>query len=181
MATSIMVPVLVPLSEYMTTSYEPDCEWIDGELKERTMGEGSHATIQTFFIKFFSLREQIWNIRVTQELRTQVKTYRFRVPDVVVLHANAPFEEIVTTPPLLCVEILSPDDRASDLQDKIDDYLAMGVTAIWVINPRLRKVFDVQNGGLMPVETLTVPGTPIQISAPEVFAELDRLQARKEI
>jgi len=87
-------------------------------------------------------------------------------------------DEIISIPPLLCIEILSPDDRATDLQDKIDDYLTMGVGAIWVINPRLRKAFEVQNGGLMPVETLTVAGTPIQIAAAEVFAELDRLQAR---
>jgi len=55
----------------------------------------------------------------------------------------------------------------------------MGVAAIWVVNPRLRKVFEVQHGGLMPVEILTVPATPIAIAATEVFAELDRLQARQ--
>ncbi len=174
MATS----VLVPLSEYLTTSYEPDSEWIDGELRERPMGTTWHGGLQTFFIKFFGRREEDWQVQVFCETRTQVAPRRFRVPDVMLLRTSDPLDEIISIPPLLCIEILSPDDRATDLQDKIDDYLTMGVGAIWVINPRLRKAFEVQNGGLMPVETLTVAGTPIQIAAAEVFAELDRLQAR---
>src|ERR1019366_1045193 len=131
--------IQVPLSEYLHTSYEPDCEWIDGEIKERHVGEGSHAFIQTFFIKYFGSREDLWQIRVTQELRTQVSPNHFRIPDVLVMRSDAPFEEIVQTPPLLCIEVLSPDDRMVDVKDKIDDYLGMGVSAIWVINPRSRR------------------------------------------
>ena len=37
MATS----TLVPLSEYLRTSYRPDRDWIDGVVKERNVGEGS--------------------------------------------------------------------------------------------------------------------------------------------
>jgi len=55
----------------------------------------------------------------------------------------------VTTPPLLCVEVLSPDDRMVDMQGKIDDYLAMGVPAIWVVNPSSRKAFVVDRGALI--------------------------------
>ena len=166
----------VPLREYLHTSYEPDCEWIDGEIRERTAGEGSHAFIQTFFIKFFASREELWGIRVTQELRTQVSATHFRVPDVLVMRSDAPFEEIVTTPPLLCVEVLSPDDRMVDMQDKIDDYLAMGVPAIWVVNPRSRKGFVVDRGALIPVQVLTVAGTEISVSVDQIFAQLNALE-----
>lgn len=37
------------------------------------------------------------------------------------------------------VEILSRDDRASELQEKIVDYLRFGVPYVWVIDPRLRR------------------------------------------
>ena len=30
---------VVPLSQYLTTSYRPDCEYLDGELLERNVGE----------------------------------------------------------------------------------------------------------------------------------------------
>ena len=39
------------------------------------------------------------------------------------------------------MEILSPDDRAADVQDKIDDYLAFGVPCVWVVNPETRRAW----------------------------------------
>jgi Uma2 family endonuclease len=174
MATS----TLVPLYEYLNTTYEPDCEWLDGQLKERPMGTNSHGTVQTFFIKFFGARERDWNVRVICEVKMQVAARRYRVPDVMIVRRDAPFDEIVVQPPVLVIEVLSRDDRAVDIQEKVEDYLGMGVQAIWIVNPLLRRVFTVQSGGMMPVAELTVPGTPIRILASEVFAELDELEAR---
>ena len=173
MATSTMVA----LSEYLRTSYSPDCEWVDGEVRERNMGEGSHAVVQSFFIKYFGRREEEWGIRVLPELRTQVSATHFRVPDVLLMRSSDPFEEIVRTPPLLCIEVLSPEDRMTEMQDKIDDYCQMGVKAVWVVDPVRRKAFSVEEGALTPVADLTVPGTPIEVSVTEVFEELNRLGA----
>ena len=171
---------MVALSEYLRTNYDPDCEWVDGEIKERNVGTNSHGTIQTFFIVFFKMHQREWGVRAVCELRTQVSADRYRIPDVVVMRQDAPFEEIVRTPPVLCIEVLSPEDRMSEMQEKIDDYLAMGVQAVWVVNPRLRRVYIAQaGGGLMPVEDLTVPGTEIRVSSAEVFAELNALEARR--
>ncbi len=166
---------MVALSEYLRTSYSPDCEWVDGEVKERNMGEGSHSVVQSFFIKYFGRREEEWGIRVLPELRTQVSATHFRVPDVLLMRSSDPFEEIVRTPPLLCIEVLSPEDRMTEMQDKIDDYLQMGVEAIWVVDPVRRKAFAVERGALTPATELTVPGTPIRVAVQEVFVELDRL------
>ena len=38
----------------------------------------------------------------------------------------------------LAIEILSKDDRASDLQEKLDDYRDFGIPFVWVIDPRTR-------------------------------------------
>ncbi|HEX9670214.1 MAG TPA: Uma2 family endonuclease [Thermoanaerobaculia bacterium] len=43
--------------------------------------------------------------------------------------------------PELVVEILSPDDRWTDVTIKLADYFAAGVVAVWVVDPSLRKVF----------------------------------------
>ncbi len=43
------------------------------------------------------------------------------------------------SPPLLVVEVLSRDDRAEDIQERIDDYLGFGVRIVWVVNPRTRR------------------------------------------
>jgi hypothetical protein len=84
---------LVPLEKYLHTTYEPDAEWVDGELKERAEGEGSHGYVQTFFIRYFLKREEELGIRVTQEVRVQVAAKNFRVPDVHVMRSSDPFEE----------------------------------------------------------------------------------------
>ncbi len=69
------------------------------------------------------------------ELRVQVKPERFRVPDVAILPGGKPEGRFITAPPEVMVEVLSPDDRASDVKDRIDDYLMFGVPCVWVIRP----------------------------------------------
>ena len=102
---------VVPLSEYLRTSYRPDRDWIDGEVRERNMGELPHATVQGFFVRRIGNHAAEWQVRVYPELRVQTSTAHFRIPDVCVLRDTAPFEQIVRTPPLLCIEILSWNDR----------------------------------------------------------------------
>jgi Uma2 family endonuclease len=175
MATS----TTVPLSEYLRTTYRPDCEWIDGGVRERNMGELPHSSVQAFLTAFFMVRKREFGIRVYPELRLQVSVERYRVPDVMVMRASDPVDEIVRTPPMLCIEILSRDDSMSEMQERIDDYLAMGVEVVWVVDPRRRKAFIVdERGGQQPVEELIVPGTAIRVGVGEVFAELDELEGK---
>ena len=173
--------VAVPLEEYLTTSYEPECEWVDGELRERNVGEGSHSEIQKFLTIFFGTREQEWNLRVEPEQRVQISAGRFRIPDVCLIRGEAPFEEIVRVPPLLCIEILSRDDRMSEMYEKVEDYLTMGVAGVWMIDPRRRKVWQTDGGGVLQPkgEELALPGTPIRLRAADLFRQLDKLEGRE--
>ena len=171
---------LVPLGEYLETTYHPDCEWIDGELRERNLGEGQHSVVQGFFVRVLGNRAKEWKIRVFPEQRTQTSEQHYRVPDICVTRASSPFEAIVRTPPLLCIEILSPDDRMSEMQEKVDDYLQMGVETVWVVDPRRRKAFQTDGRSLQPVEELTVHGTAIRVAVSEVFAELDELEGKAQ-
>jgi Uma2 family endonuclease len=47
--------------------------------------------------------------------------------------------------PELAVEILSPDDRWSDVMEKVSDYFSAGVIRVWILDSRLRKVFAYQS------------------------------------
>ncbi|NYF90326.1 Uma2 family endonuclease [Tunturiibacter empetritectus] len=170
---------LVPLQEYLETSYRPDRDWIDGEVKERNMGEGQHAVLQKFFTLLFGTREQQWSVRVLPEQRVQTSTEHYRIPDICVTRRSAPFEAIVHTAPLLCIEILSREDRMSEMQERVEDYLGMGVEIVWLVDPRRRKAFVNDALGLREaVEELTVPGTAIRVAVTEVFAELDELEGK---
>ena len=108
----------------------------------------------------------------------QVSEQRYRIPDVLVLRISDPADAIVKVAPLLCIEILSRDDRMTEMQEKVDDYLEMGVEMVWVVDPRRRKAFQTDGQSLQPVTELMVPGTPIRVDEAEVFAELNELEGK---
>ena len=76
---------VVPLSQYLATSYRPDCEYLDGELLERNVGEWDHGRLQSMLSSYLCNREKQWGILVVLAQRVQVKATRFRVPDISVL------------------------------------------------------------------------------------------------
>jgi Uma2 family endonuclease len=69
-------------------------------------------------------------------LRIKVAATRYRVPDITVLDRSRPIEQINTHPPLAVFEVLSPEDRVQRLKRKLEDYRAMGIPEIWVIDPQ---------------------------------------------
>jgi len=132
MATTTHVPVEV----YLRSSYEPDAEFVDGKIEERPMGEREHALWQKAILKWFWQHEKEWGVEVLQELRIQVAPTRYRVPDVTVLDRNQPSQQIVTVPPLAVFEVLSPEDTLQRLKQRMEDYRAMGIPEIWIIDPQ---------------------------------------------
>src|SRR5258706_3001485 len=112
---------LVPLGDYLGRTTDPDCEYVEGSLLERNVGEISHGDAQGRTYAFILLnRSGFW---AGVEIRVQIRPDRFRVPDVVVVRGGRPQGRIITSPPEVAVEVLSPEDRAADVQAKIDDFL----------------------------------------------------------
>src|SRR5258708_39435130 len=72
---------LVPLEEYLNTTYNPDCDYVDGEVVERNLGEQDHSDIQSELVHFFRTRRKQWSVYAYVEQRVQVAPRRFRVPD----------------------------------------------------------------------------------------------------
>jgi Uma2 family endonuclease len=141
---------LVSVEEYLNTSYRPDCDYVDGVVLERNLGEYDHARLQgAVFAAYYNRRKQ-WNIIVVPEQRVQVSPTRFRVPDVCVITGTPP-EQIFRTPPLICVEILSKDDRISAMRQRVNDYLAFGVRYVWIIDPTERKAWRCTADGMHEV------------------------------
>jgi len=139
---------LLSVEEYLAASYRPDCDYVDGVLVERNVGEYDHSRLQGLLYGYLLNREKQWGIRVVVEQRVQVKPDRFRVPDVCVVKAETPVEQIFTNPPFLCVEILSPSDRMSEMQERIADYLAMGVPFVWLLDRRTRRAYICTRAGM---------------------------------
>jgi Uma2 family endonuclease len=142
----------VPLSEYLNTSYRPDCDYLEGELLERNVGEWDHARLQMLLSGYFLSREKQLGILVVPEQRVQVKPRRFRVPDITVVAGPRPASGIITEPPFLCIEILSPSDRVVEMQDRIRDYIDFGVRYVWLIDPRTGFTFVHTPNGVYEVK-----------------------------
>ncbi len=58
-----------------------------------------------------------------------------RAPDVAVIERAPLGERRLTTPPILAVEVLSPDSHERDLVTKRREYAATGLTHYWVVAP----------------------------------------------
>ena len=126
MVSTMATATLLSIDEYLRTTYRPDCEYVDGELRERNVGKWEHARVQLLLAVWFGTREKEWAVVASTEQRMQVSRDRVRVPDLVVLQPG-PQPDLLTDLPLLVVEILSPDDSYSDTQERANDYLAMGL------------------------------------------------------
>lgn len=167
--------VLVSVEEYLQTTYRPDRDYIDGELEERNLGEQPHANIQGILCGIFRDHRKLWGVRPLPEQRVQVTSTRYRIPDVCVLRDTDPKDEIITFPPLLCIEVLSNEDTFSKLQRRVDDYVGMGVQHVWAVHPWTRKGYVASARGFQqPLDgVLRIADTQIAVSLADVFAELD--------
>jgi Uma2 family endonuclease len=170
---------LIPVSEYLSSVYRPDCDYIDGEVQERNVGELGHSAVQAILIAHLSVNRHAWEIVAFPELRVQVAPNRFRIPDITVLRRSDPRTPIILTAPLICIEVLSPDDRLQRMQERINDYVRMGVPHIWLIDPATHDAWIAHpDGSHQHISTeFTVPGTPIRIVLADVFAELAEMQS----
>jgi Uma2 family endonuclease len=172
MASAIQIPV----SEYLDTSYRPDREYVDGEIRERNVGQWDHSRVQWLLALWFGKHELAWNVMGSTEQRTQVSPTRIRVPDLTVLRPGTQ-RPILTEPPLLVIEILSPDDTYSDLQERCHDYRTLGVETVWIIDPKTRTGRLSSGPNWLAADRLEVPGTPIFVDLPDLFSQIDA-QAR---
>ena len=165
------MPELISVEEYLRSTYESDCDYVDGRIEERNWGERTHSRFQ-YRIEVYLTRYERLGIEILPEVRVQVKPTRFRVPDIsVVLGGDE--EEVLTRPPFLCIEILSPEDRMSRIEQRISDYLEMGVPYVWVVDPYTKHAYCATPAeGLREVKTgvLKTVDPALEVPLAEIFS-----------
>jgi Uma2 family endonuclease len=121
-------------------------ELIDGGLKEKKVGALAlfiatqiASTLNRFFYPH------------TGMAACEVMVYCFngrshgRKPDVVYVRlARLPDERIpegdILVAPDLVVEVLSPGNSGFEVDEKLDEYLAAGVSLVWIVNPDRKTI-----------------------------------------
>jgi Uma2 family endonuclease len=171
-----MPAVLTTLTEYLTTTYHPDRDYVDGEVQERNLGEFEHAAIQAFLTSWFFQHRQEWQLHVLPEMRVKVSSERVRIPDVCLVFRQQPSERVLTRPPLAVLEILSPEDRVLRYNERLADYRGMGIRHVWVIDPANKMGYDCSTSAWLPVDEFRVPESPIFLRLADLWNELESAQ-----
>lgn len=160
------VATQVSLEEYLSTTYRPDCDYIDGEVQERSVGERLHALLHSNLVIYLGAFRRRMRFEVMTEMRIQVARGRFRIPDICVVLGQLAEERYLTTPPFLCIEILSERDTLDNIQDRVDDYLAMGVPNVWVVSPRTKRGWMYRPGTIAEAKDGILRTTDPEITVP---------------
>lgn len=135
--------------EIVLPETKPETEWVRGRPLQKMSPHRTHSRLQGAL----TMRLDRWAVgrgEVGPEWRFRVappgEVRRPLVPDVAYVtneRLRPLSDEELEIPPIapdVAVEILSPDDRRADLDDKINVYLRSGSSLVIVVDPQQRAV-----------------------------------------
>jgi Uma2 family endonuclease len=163
---------LIGENEYLFTSYRPDCDYVDGFILERNLGTHPHGRLQTLIAAYLLQHERQWQIHTVVEVRLKIRARKYRVPDVMVLPPAASYPMLIEEPPLLCIEVVSPDDNLADLVIRAGDYLSIGVPVTWILDPETMRGFIYTDKGTVESSEPVLRQGRIELPIAELFQQL---------
>jgi len=162
------VQTAISLEEYLHTSYDGlDREFRDGEVVERTMPTYLHGKCHLRLgILLMALSERL-KLYPSSEVRVCLPGKRILIADIAVFHPVEP-QGVPDSPPLIAIEILSPDDRLSEVRAKLEEYREWGVPHVWLVDPESRILYTL-NQRFQEVDTLAIPELGIEVIPSDIF------------
>ncbi len=164
---------MLTVEEYLRTSFEDgDCDYVDGQVVERNIGEVLHSSTQAqmcFLIHRPTLAALL-------SIRLRINPTRYRVADVAVWRNGDELgPDIPRLSPFLVVEILSPKDKIGRIVPKINDYFDAGVEYVWAVDPyeRIGLMFSRQDRLGESVDVLRTEDPAIEIPLETVLNPQD--------
>ena len=158
--------------QYLGLTFEPDAEFVRGEIAERSMPDYLHSKIQGLLLIWFGRLMERHRVQPCPELRMHLGPGVYRVPDVALIAGPEPEVRFPDTPPLVTVEIVSLDDRYPDVIEKLEEYRKWGVPHIWLVDPHKKRLGVYHESGLQDVSSLALPEYNFEIPAQVLFAGL---------
>jgi Uma2 family endonuclease len=164
---------LVSEDQYLHTAYKPDCEYEDGVLIERNVGTRDHSRLQAALAAYFFNRRTEWNIHVYTEQRFQRRIGKYMIPDICVIQGPEPQEQVFVLPPLLWIEILSPEDRPIRVNRKVREALDFGTPYVWVIDPESleSELHTAEGHWALDDGVLRIPGSGIEVPLNKLYGD----------
>ena len=158
----------VSVEEYLHTSFpDLDREYRDGELVERSLPDYLHGKTQLLLAAFFAALRKRPSIFPCTEMRVNVRSRRYVIPDLAVFRPEEP-SRVPETPPLVAIEILSLDDRLAEVRDRLEEYKAWGVAHVWLVDPHSRRMY-IYEAGLLEAQSLRLSELGVEVTSADIF------------
>ena len=158
----------IPVEEYLHSNFPaPDREYRDGTIVGRSMPDYLHGKTQALLIALFVVLRKRLRLFPCAETRMMLRPGRFSIPDVAVFHPNEP-NLVPDTPPLIAIEILSSDDRLTEVREKLEEYRSWGVPHVWLVDPHSRRLYSCEEG-LREVPFFMVDELSLEVTADQIF------------
>jgi Uma2 family endonuclease len=164
----------IGLEEYLGLIFpdRPEPDYVHGWVVERRLSNLVHAQIQALLVLLFGRLLPRLPLTLLIEPRLQIEPDLFRVADFAVYKGPRPEGRYGVTPAFVTVEIVSPDDRHSELIQRLEDYRRWGVANIWLVDPQLRRLYEYSEAGLLQHPGLRLPDLDFEISAQELYQDI---------
>jgi Uma2 family endonuclease len=184
---------LLTVDDFLRSDPEGHCELVRGAvvtMGPKTWRHGRLADGIDHLLNTYLETHPIGRVAVEAGFVTTRDPDTVRIPDLVFVsfarwspeeeQAIIDSDEVLPVAPDLAVEILSPDDRWSDTEEKIDEYLRAGVLLTWIVDPRRQTVHVYRADGsvrrLTPSDRLSgeeiLPG--LELSVPDLLIKRRR-------
>jgi Uma2 family endonuclease len=138
---SMSAAAIVSVEDYLHRTEKPYCEYVDGVLHPKALSNTLHARAQYRLLMLLGPQ----GVEALPEVTVRIAPTKYLIPDVIAAPViQSPYP---TEPVLLCVEILSPEDRLGAMLAKCEQYHAWGVPFCWVVDPEKQTAWPYHSGG----------------------------------
>ena len=126
------------------------CELVDGRIVRMSPTGGEHGWLELNIgsrLRSFVTEMSIgWVLAGEVGIYTRRNPDRVRGADIVFVSkkrsSEKPPKGFLEMAPNLVIEIVSPSDRWIDIRQKIEEYLAIGIECVWIVNPGNRSILS---------------------------------------
>jgi Uma2 family endonuclease len=162
---------LITPEEYLRMSFDgPEPDYVDGELRHRHVGSTPHMKAQKRLLVFFDSLQQSHSLFSYPEATLRTSPKHYRVADVAVFRGE-PQSKYPSEPIPFVIEIVSEDDRWTDIQEKLAEYHCWGVAHVWLVDPWTRRLHVCDENGVREVKALEAKEFGIRLTPAEIFAD----------
>lgn len=174
MMGSVLINTHIGVEEYLGLVFNdrPAPDYVDGEVVERALPTPIHSEIQALLILLLAPLMSRFGLHLRPEILVRIAGDRFRVIDFALFGGARPEGRYATEPAFLAVEIVSPDDRYSELTERLEDYHRWGVPHVWLIDPQRKRLYEYSDAGLLQRSSLSLPEFNFEIPAQDIFKDI---------